>query len=768
MGFMRIWLVLALLLVARVAAAETFHAPVGGRGFALGENRVACASPPGWTVEAQGRVLRPPTTKDAIGQVRELTVAASASECTTAPAKIRVVATGKIPAIDRNSVTRLVDEGRLEADGNLLDKSVVSWPTPTGLEADTCTVSPPRAPDGRAVPARTPPREHCIWSIPKTLPVDPTASQLRIWPAGSHVSADAEIFDEDGRRLAPSSQAITPTSVQVTNLLPPDASMDVSRGVGRLPLLHPGAVEGVQCANAVCRLEQGELRVQAPPENVSQIEARFTIAPGVSTPKHGPVVVKVDILRCPMEPVSGPVFRGLQSARVIVKLGAACARDVDALHFLADARPIEVAQRVVAGDATYVVLSVGLVNSPALALKAVRSGVDGVIAAARVETRAAPTPRTVLEIRGFPGVDFLPWNRDAIVRFPKIEGGELVLLPVDGVYSVARRGGVTYARGDREAAGLVTFQFAFRATSLEKPLSEIDLVTFLDPLQRTVKEANEPAPFDVTATTDRPLAELLCNDDAGNPERVKPGVQARFKYALRNGCRIVIHRERLESEYGAQKLHIEIEVHQVDGSLRAGASINERVVLRRGDLPKEFWVKGVSAPYDSVIVRITHEGDETHYLGGESLLKNAPAVQWSLVFGTGRVRIYATSAIPTGLYRFGGHAGSGTLALNFGIISRLTWVNSDGKEGLLGAEAGVMAFGLTSDASTSGATLTQVGGVAGLGLAIPIANASQTTQASINLHGWFEQRLTGGSSNGSSQAFIFGPSISIGNIGGTF
>jgi len=188
--------------------------------------------------------------------------------------------------------------------------------------------------------------------------------------------------------------------------------------------------------------------------------------------------------------------------------------------------------------------------------------------------------------------------------------------------------------------------------------------------------------------------------------------------------------------------------------------------VRPGKEPKIAWVKGVAAQYDRVIIRLTHEADEQHYLGGEALLNNAPSVQWPILFGTGRLRIYATTAIPTGLYRFGGKEGSGPLALNFGVLSRLTWLDRDGKEGLLGLEAGMMAFGLTGTPSTTGESLTQVGAVVGAGLSIPIANASQATQASINLHGWFEQALAGGA--GTPRAFIFGPSISIGNIGGTF
>jgi hypothetical protein len=88
-----------------------------------------------------------------------------------------------------------------------------------------------------------------------------------------------------------------------------------------------------------------------------------------------------------------------------------------------------------------------------------------------------------------------------------------------------------------------------------------------------------------------------------------------------------------------------------------------------------------------------------------------------------------------------------------------------------------MAFGITGgDQSTGGQSLFQVGAVVGLGLSIPIANAGAPTQASINLHAWFEQRIAG-SNNGSTsinfeaksaQAVIFGPSISLGNVGTTF
>lgn len=767
MRILRLLVAVVVLLWAPSALAEVFHAPVGGRAFAFGQNRVLCGpAPAGWTAEQGGRAVKPPSSRAVIGRVVDAAIATSAAECARSPIDVRLVATGPVPIMDRSSVVWFVDEGRLEADGSALGGSIVSWSAPGGPEADTCSAQP----TSETGAVKAPGIDHCIWSIAKTLPTDPASSPLHLWPQGALGASDSILHDVDGRRVPASSLAISPKKIVVSSFLPSSAAVDVSLGVGVLPLLHPEALASVECRGATCRTENGQLHVQAPPEGIGQIEARFNVVPGITTPKPGPVVTKIAILRCPMEPVSGAVMRGIQSARAIVKLGAACAKDADALHFFLGARPLDVAQKITTPDGTFVVLAIGRVDSNVIPVTAVRAGAESaVVAATRIETRPSPTPRSVLEIPGFPGLDFVPYNRFAVVHFPRVDEGELVLLPVEGVYSAEKKDGVTQVRGDRNAAGLATFQFAFRATQLPKPLSEVDLALYSDPIQRTVKEANEPAPYDATAKTKEPLAELICNDEDGKAMVIVPGVQTRLAFNDRDGCRLVIHRERLAPEFGAQKLRIEVEVRQVDNALRPDGSLNERVVLRRGAEPKVSWIKGVQQPYDHVTVRLTHEGDETFYLGGESILKNAPALQWSLVFGTGRVRIYATSAIPTGLYRFGGKNGSGAMALNFGVISRFTWVNKDGKEGLLAAEAGVMAFGLTGDASTTGGTLTQVGGVFGLGLAIPIANASQATQASINLHGWFEQRLTGGGdSKGSAQAFIFGPSISIGNIGGTF
>ena len=255
-----------------------------------------------------------------------------------------------------------------------------------------------------------------------------------------------------------------------------------------------------------------------------------------------------------------------------------------------------------------------------------------------------------------------------------------------------------------------------------------------------------------------------------------PGITLRLPFSARDACRLVIHRERLSAEYGTQRLSLEIEVNKLDGSSRPEGHVTQTLILRAGAEPRIAWIKGIAAPYDRVIVRLSHVADEAHYLGASDIISGAPAVQWTMLFGTGHVRLYATTAIPTGLYRFGNATGSGVLSLSLAVITRLTWLDSDGHEGLLGLEGGIMAFGFTNSQAQS---LTEVGVVAGVGLSIPLAGAGSPTQASINLHAWVEQRISEPTTpvatagmpipqNASARSVIVGPSLSFGNIGTTF
>jgi hypothetical protein len=239
-------------------------------------------------------------------------------------------------------------------------------------------------------------------------------------------------------------------------------------------------------------------------------------------------------------------------------------------------------------------------------------------------------------------------------------------------------------------------------------------------------------------------------------------------YGQRDSCRLIIHRELLSREDGTQDITVDVSINKLDDSPRPDAHVSERMALRPGKVPRIFWIHGVKAPFDRITVRVSHVIDEAHDVGGSDLHVNVPAAQWAVIVGEGHVRFYATATIPTGLFRI--TAPSDVLTLNFGALSRLTWLDREGHEGLLGLEAGALGIGLaaTPDFPRTLAVLM------GIGVSVPIGNRGEPTQASVNLHAWLAYELRGPvnvnpadktSPLASHVAFLFGPSITIGNVG---
>jgi hypothetical protein len=479
--------------------------------------------------------------------------------------------------------------------------------------------------------------------------------------------------------------------------------------------------------------------------------------------------LRLAVLHCPMSVASGPPIRGLDSARVVVEFGGRCAQEIAALHFFAGSEPLEVEQHVTDAGKAFAVLHLGLIDASSVSITAVRGDLEGIpVAVARTPLRAPPKVRTSVEIPGYPKLGFIPTNRSANVHVAPIGGdARLVVQAVEGIYTVDVDGERMTVQGDPYAEGLTALRFGYRMDSLPPPLNQVDLGTLTDPLQRTLREANIPAPIDLATQSRSPLVEVLCANGKGQAVPLQAGETAHLPYSVRDTCRLVVHRERLSPEFGTQRLNLEIDVLRSDGSARSEAHVAQLLVLRAGSEPRLAWIHGVSAPFDRISVRLSHVADEAHYVGASELLSGGPALKWTAVLGTGHARLYGTTTIPTGLYRFGDAEHSGVLSLNFGVISRLTWLDADGHEGFLGLEGGLMVIGLAGAESTTGRSLTQVGAVVGVGMSIPIANRSSPTEASINLHAWFERDIeaAGTDNSGKRWSIIFGPSISIGNVG---
>ncbi|HVV15750.1 MAG TPA: hypothetical protein VHH90_01000 [Polyangia bacterium] len=666
------------------------------------------------------------------------------------------------PVIDPASVVLYVDEGRLEVEGDGLRNMRIRWQTSTGAGTDACLI--PKA-SGK--------RERCAFTVPRDLAADARLG----WAPGATAEAAANTAAATPA-AADGFMPLRPARVVIDRVLATaTTALDLTDGHGRLPLAHPDAIAAADCAQARCELSDGAIEVGALSGAAQSVTVHAHLAPHYFVQRgdafESTFTQVVSVLHCPASIVSGAPLRRAEATSVVVRLDGRCGGEARALRWSANGDPAQVVRVAKDGDAVLALLSVGDIEDAALTVTASRPEPDGsVIAVAHAATRPAPLPRATLELAGYGAIDFVPTNRDALVHIaPAGAQGRLVLLPSEGAYRVTTDVGGTHIRGEEGVGGYVALRFGYRVEGLPAPFAEADLAVLGESLQRPIRSASVPAPIGSSALESSPLVELVCTDDHGNADRIKPGKRTSIPFSRRDGCRVVIHRERFKPEDGTQDLTLDIDVTKVDDSPRSDGHVNERMVLRPASEPRIVWIRGVKAQFDRVSIRIAHVADDVRYVGSTETRTSLPAVQWTLVVGEGRLRFYATAAIPTGLFHI--TAPSGILTLNFGALSRLTWLDREGHEGLFGLELGAMGVGL---AATPGFTAfpPTLAVIAGVGVSIPIGNRGEPTQASVNLHAWgayelrdnYDYTPVGGTTYSPSHwSLLFGPSITIGNIG---
>jgi len=747
---------LGLTLSAAAASAETLQAPFGGRAIPLG-SRVACTPVSGgWSVASGGRTIRPPEAASAVGTLTKLKVAADAGGCTSSRETIQLAVVGPTPVAEPASVTFFRDEARVDLRGRRLKNAVLVWRSTTKSGSTACRFS-------KAEPGA----ELCSFELGRGLATDPRALTLTLLPEGGRAGDDVVTFDGAGKSVNPASLLLVPARVVLARLVPPDAAVDLATGRGEVALARPDVITGVDCAPARCEISAGSLLVRGLSSETDSVDVKVQLASGVflqvGERLEPQPTLRLAVLHCPMSVVSGPPLRDTASARTVIRLEGRCGHDPSTLRFEVAGQPRQVLASEADPSGVDLLLAVGNTDADAIKITvAAKTDPSVVVGAVETETRSPPEVHATVGIPGRANLDFIPNNRPAIVHTRRPEGvGHLVVLPVDGVYRALDETQQT-VRGEEDAAGLAALRFAFRVPTLPGALADADLAVLSDPVQRSIHAANLPAPLGQFAPRGQALVELVCGAES-SAIVIAAGATRHLPYEMRDDCRVEFHRERLSPSYGTQELKVVVDVLSPDGASRGDGHVAETLLLRPGTRPLYSWIHGVASPFDRVVVRVSHVADHAHYIGAAEVDSGAAGAKWTLILGTGLLRLYATSTIPTGLYRFGDKTHSGALSLNFGIVSRLTWLDSEGHEGLVGLEAGIMTFGLTADKSTTGESLTQVGLVTGLGVGVPIANRSSATEASINLHAWFERDVSRVSGRGF--AFIFGPSISIGNVG---
>jgi hypothetical protein len=751
------------------AFGATFAGPVGGAAIILPGGRIGCGiTGTGWQLDSTRGSVVPPKDLTQVGATAQVRVAASAADCATTKDVLTFIAYGRLPVIDARTVELWVDEGRVELHGSGLDGVRLEWETKGNKGSDVCLA-----------PTTSGSQQTCSFLVSKSFPADMAASTLRWLPAG--LPAQTEVFGDSGFPIAKEALAVSPARVVISKPLANDSHVDLSNGEERLELEHPEAIAGVDCDNARCDLTEDEVRIRGGNVSTRAIQLRVRLIPHVVVRSQDTfltnVVLPLEVTFCPLAIVSPPPLRDIDDVRVVVRADVRCGATSENVRWTANGNPISIVDTETKEDSVYFLLGLGHISSERLTLAALKGTSDApIIGSMTVPTVLPGQIRTVLQLEGFGEIDFVPTNRSATVSVtaPGLHG-QLVPLPIPGAYSVDTNGKLPTIRGESEG-GYVVLRFALRDSSLPGYLAEADLAKFSSNVQRAIKEVNVATPL-VPTNPKSFIAEVICTEASGRDVAVLPGVPLHIPYPQREGCRLILHRERIPAEDGEQQINLAIDVVSMSGSTRPEGHLVQRLLLRHGSQPRVIWLRGVRSQFDRITVSLSHVTSEPQYLHGPSEQLELPAGQWTVVVENTRWRLYATAAIPVQLFRFTNQssgAGTGPLSLNLGVLSRFTWVTKDGTEGILGLETGVMGMGLSAN------NTRQLNIVGGLGLAVPLGNAGQATQASINIHAWAAYRLgdeyaspldeSGNAIEGKSVklkpwAFIFGPSVTFGNLG---
>ena len=771
-------LLLFLLLSAVPAAAGepaneiTLVAPYGGQPVPLpGPHRVLCsdgAQLAGWTIETEGRHLRPPLAppEGEAGGIARLRLAADAAACAHSTEVLRAMAIVAYPQIEPSSVVYNLDAGRLDVRGHGLRNIALFWRQGERHGTDVCHD-----------PGQEGSAETCAFIVSRDVLADADSIALRIAPA---VASEGEVdyFERDGSLLRAEHFTLTVARLVLDALFAADAAVNNDIEVTQIPLVHPHAVGGIDCTDALCDLEGGALLVRGEHGLDDRLEARVRLRPHVflrqGVALDATPLVLLPIQRCPVSLASGVPLRGTAGQKLVVKVGGRCAKD-PSLRYWVGGSPAKVMSSRNEGDSLYVVLQPDTVGGDEVVVAMQRGAT--VMGLARSRTRALSGIRARLELDGGGSVDFIPTNREAQVQLPALaDGGTLVPLPVDGVYSVTRTSdGSDRVRGLDGATGWVQLRLALRERSLPPALRDLNLAEVSDSIGRSVHVANVPVHLGASVESESPIAELLCGGAGGTGgedgiSRLRSGSVSSIPYTARDSCRLVLHAERLRPEDGEQILRLTVTVVGADGISHAESALDQRLRLGAGPEPRLLYLTGVTAPFDRVVVRLAVLTDDPHYGVRDDERLVAPQAQWSVIMGTNKLRLYTTSSIPSGLFRLAagpdGSQHSGIMGLNSGALVRLVTLTVDGQPSPLGLEAGVMWVGIAGDTA---AAHSQIALVAGLGISVPFANVSRLTQAAVAIHAWAEYEIsravTNGPGDGSPWALVFGPSITLGNIG---
>lgn len=756
------------LLQPHAARAETLQAPAGAASITIPNGRIACGPPQGtWTLDANGTAVRPPAVS-LPGEQSTVRVAASWAECAKSEV-LNLLTVAPFPEIEASSVVWSIATARLEFSGKNLSGLRVRWETKERHKTDICvpSLADPTATASNAL-------ERCVISIGHA-DVRSVRQRFTWVPQGGYFGPEYPTYNASGVLVPADGRELNPQRVLVDQVLEKGTSVDVSRGKGRIKLLYDDAVENVDCEGGQCELEGDHIIVSRVPAATKRLGVRLKLGARIGLwngqQTTDTTTQTFEVVRCDMAIVSGQTFRDVDNVRLLSRLPINCGVDAERLHWTVNDVDAAVEKVALEGDNVYVLLIVPRILDNRAVVVASRPQDQGVLAFSQTPAVPMDAVHTSLILEGFGEIDFIPKNRAVHVTASTVAGGRWVPIDVPGAYTVEHDAEGASVRGVYMSSGYTALRLGYRVDGIPAVFRDVSFITVIDSIQRPIREANLPVSLGSSGLKENPVLELACAVEEGVVRRIEPGATQHIPFALRNSCRLLIHRSRIPKDAGEQLVELEVSVTAVGEAERGEARLSERLLLRHSDATEVVWLRGAKQQFDRINVRVHHVVEEARYLLGNEY--RLPVAQWTLVTEDAHLKFYATATIPSGLFRFSNDPqdlGSGALALNFGVLARLTLLSDDGKESLVGLETGMMGMGLASEKARELAI------VSGIGVGVPLGNVNQPTQASLNIHAWVSYSLGKRegllvNNDGSTQsirltpwAFIFGPSITIGSL----
>ncbi len=144
-----------------------------------------------------------------------------------------------------------------------------------------------------------------------------------------------------------------------------------------------------------------------------QLRPRLVVQNG-TTVESAPTLM-IPIQRCPVALASAPPLIGASENRVVVRLGAACARNEGGLDFITSVGRAPVERVELINGERYVVVRIGRLETDSLGLSVRRR--NTVLGTLQLNPGPLPALRARLEIEG-QAIDIIPTNRWARIVLP--------------------------------------------------------------------------------------------------------------------------------------------------------------------------------------------------------------------------------------------------------------------------------------------------------------------------------------------------------------